>query len=204
MMWNVGLELTDVFGGDGEFRYESQEKVKVSRVRTKTMVKDSIGLAFKIGTEEELREKRMEPIATFRLRRDGTALLRLGGAHGKFWGALKQSAKELYQLGDDEFKRSYKSAVEMISVSPTWVMLETDEDFRVKGIPQMLKGRAGGMIVQHFDVIPKATAHIILNFPDLLERKVKRLLEHVQIGSHLNKRRTSINIMGVEPEGQQA
>ncbi len=201
-MWNVRLELTDVFGGDGEIRYEPVEEVKISRVRTKTMVKDSIGLAFKVGTEEEIREKKMEPIATFRLGEDGVAILRLGGAHGKFWGALKQSAKELYQLGDEEFKRSYKSAMEMISVSPTWIPLETDEDFRVEGIPQILKGRAGGMIVQRFDVIPRATAHVLLNFPDLLERKVKRLLEHVQIGSHLNKRRTLINIMGVEPEGQ--
>lgn len=202
MMWNVRLELTDVFGGHGEFRYESQEKVKLSRVRTKTMVKDSIGLAFTVGTEEELREKRMEPIATFRLGEDGTALLRLGGAHGKFWGAMKQSAKELYQLGDDEFKRSYKSVVEMISISPTWVPLDTNDDFRVEGIPQMLNGRAGGMIVQRFDVIPRATADITLTFPDLLERKVKRLLEHVQIGSHLNKRRASITVTGVEPESQ--
>lgn len=201
-MWTVDLELTDVFGGDGEFRYEPQEEVKLSRVRTKTMVKDSIGLAFKIGTEEELREKKMEPVATFRLGEDGEALLRLGGAHGKFWGALKQSAKELYQLGDDEFKRSYKTVVDMISVTPSWVPLQTDADFRVEGIPQKLQGRAGGMIIQRFDVIPKAAAQLTLNFPDLLENKVRRLLEHVQIGSHLNKRRTSISVTGVESEGQ--
>jgi len=35
-----------------------------------------------------------------------------------------------------------------------------------------------GVIVQHFDVIPKANAKVTLVFPDALETKMKKLLEH--------------------------
>ncbi len=190
--------MENVYGGDGEVRFEPVEKVTLNRIRTKTMVRDSIGVAVKLGTEEELRERRIEPISTFRLDEHGTPLMRLGGAHGKLWGALKSSAKQLYELGDEDFKRAYKSLVDMVSVSPAWVPLDTDEDFRLEGIPQVLKGRSGGMIVKHFDVIPKASAKVLLSFPDPLERKVRKLLDQLQLGSHLNKRRATITVEGIE------
>lgn len=198
MRWRVSLGLENVYGGDGEVRFEPVEKVTLNRIRTKTMVRDSIGVAVKLGTEEELRERRIEPISTFRLDEHGTPLMRLGGAHGKLWGALKSSAKQLYELGDEDFKRAYKSLVDMVSVSPAWVPLDTDEDFRLEGIPQVLKGRSGGMIVKHFDVIPKASAKVLLSFPDPLERKVRKLLDQLQLGSHLNKRRATITVEGIE------
>lgn len=199
MKWRLQLELEEVYGGDGHIRYEPREKVTLSRTRTRTKVRDSVGVAVQVGTEEEVKEKRLEPIATFRFDEDGAPMLRLGGAHGKFWGALKASARQLYELGDDEFKRAYKTAVNMILVSPVWARLSTDLDFAVEGIPQVLKGRAGGMIIQHFDVIPKAKAEVILSFPDALEGKVRKLLDQLQVGAHLNKRRATIKIEGVEP-----
>lgn len=125
MKWRLRLELEEVYGGDGHIRYEPREKVTLSRTRTRTKVRDSIGVAVQVGTEEEVKEKRLEPIATFRFDDDGTPLLRLGGAHGKLWGAIKASARQLYELGDEEFKRAYKAAVNMILVSPVWVRLNT-------------------------------------------------------------------------------
>lgn len=199
MNWRLRVKLEEVYGGDGEVRYEPREKVTLSRTRTKTMVKDSLGVAIQIGTEEEIKEKKLEPIATFRFDDDGAPMLRLGGAHGKLWGALKASARQLYNLGDEDFKRAYKAAMEMIIVNPTWVRLETDDEFTVEGIPQILKGSGGGMIIQHFDVIPSARAEIDLSFPDALETKVRKLFQQLELGSHLNKRRARIRIEGVEP-----
>ena len=202
MKLRLQLEMEEVYGGDGNVRYEPREKVTLSRTRTRTKVRDSVGVAVKVGTEEEVKEKRLEPIATFRFDEDGAPLLRLGGAHGKFWGALRSSARQLYELGDSAFKRAYKSAVNMILVSPTWARLETDQDFAVEGIPQVLRGTGGGMIVQHFDVIPKATTEVILTFPDALDEKVRKLINQVQVGAHLNKRRSTIKIEGIKPISQ--
>jgi hypothetical protein len=196
MKWAVELELRDVYGGDGEVRYEPREKVTLSRTRTKTMVRESIGIAVKVGTEEEIKEKKLEPIATFRFDEERDApTLRLGGAHGKLWGALKASAKHLYNLGDPDFKKAYKAAMDMITVSPVWVPLEVEGDIRVEGIPQVLKGSGGGMIIQRFDVIPKARVRVTLTFPDALEPKVEKLLQQLEMGSHLNKRRASIRVL---------
>lgn len=199
MNWRLRMELEEVYGGDGQVRYEPREKVTLSRTRTKTMVKDSLGIAVQLGTEEEIKEKKLEPIATFRFDDDGAPMLRLGGAHGKLWGALKASARQLYNLGDEDFKRAYKAAMEMIIVNPTWVHLEADDEFTVEGIPQILKGSGGGMIIQRFDVIPRARAEVDLSFPDALETKVRKLFEQLELGSHLNKRRARIRIEGIEP-----
>ena len=199
MKWEVELELEDVYGGDGELRYEPREKVTLSRTRTKTMVRDSIGVAVSVGTQEEIKEKKLEPIATFRLDEGDVPMLRLGGAHGKIWGALKSSARQLYDLGDVDFKKAYKAAVDMINVSPTWVPIETDQDLRVEGIPQVLKGIGGGMIVQYFDVIPRGIATVTLTFPDPLESKVRKLLNQLETGTHLNKRRTTIKVNNISP-----
>ena len=198
MKWGVEMLLENIYGGDGEVRYESKEMVKLSRVRTHTTLKDSIGVRVPFTTEEEIREKKLEAIATFRLAEDGTPMLRLGGAHGKLWGALKSCARQLYQLGDEEFRRTYKIVMDMITVRPSWVRLETEGELSVEGVPQVLKGPSGGMIVQNFDVIPTARATVQLSFPRSLEPKVEKLLEHLERGTHLNKRRTMITVKEVK------
>ena len=194
MKWEVELEMADVYGGDGINRYEPRDKVALSRTRTKTTIRQSLGVAVQDVTEDQIKEKKLEPIATFRFDENGDPTLRLGGAHGKLWGALKACARQLYDLGDPDFK-SYKAAVEMINIAPVWVPLDMDGDMRVEGIPQVLKGTRGGMIVQYFDVIPKAKVNVALVFPDALETKMKKLLGHLEIGTHLNKRRATIKVL---------
>jgi len=197
--WRISLELEDVYGGDGNLRYEPKEKVTLNRTRTKTMVRDSIGVAVKVGTEEEMRERKLEPIATFRL--DGeTPTLRLGGSHGKLWGAMKGAAKQLYDLGDEDFRKSYRAVSDMVMVSPAWVPLDVDGEIRLEGIPQVMKGSGGGMIVQYFDVIPKACASVVLTFPDVLAPRVRKLLSQLETGTHFNKRRAVIRIVEVRED----
>lgn len=198
MNWGIDMLLDNVYGGDGEVRYEPKEQVKLSRVRTRTTLKESIGIRIPVTTEEEVREKKLEAIATFRLDEDGTPMLRLGGAHGKLWGALKSCARQLYQLGDEDFRRTYKVIMEMITVRPSWIRLETDSELFVEGVPQLLKGPSGGMIVQYFDVIPRARASVKLSFPDSLEPKIEKLLTYLEKGTHLNKRRTMISVREVK------
>jgi hypothetical protein len=85
----------------------------------------------------------------------------------------------------------------MISVTPAWVPLQSDGEIRVEAIPQILKGAHGGMIVQYFAVISKATCAGMLAFPDALGPKVESLLKHLEIGTHRNKRRSAIRILGI-------
>lgn len=194
MKIELQLELTDVFGGDGELRYEEIEKVQLIRTRTKTFVRESIGLSVELTTQEDIKSKRLESVNTFRLDEEGRPLLRLGGAHGKFWGSLKAAAKQLYDLVDVDFKKSYKAVLDMVNVQPMWVPLDIEGDtIRIENIPQVLRG-GGGMIVQHFDAIPKATCKVYLIFPDKLKGKVEKLLNQVEVGSHFNKRRTMIKV----------
>lgn len=197
MKQDLTLELEYVFGGDGFVREEPKEKIGLKRTRTRTTTKTSIGIPIPEATEEEQKEMKMEPIHTFRME-NGVPMLRLGGSHGKLWGALKEAARQLYNLGDRDFAKGYTAIVDMVLVNPSWVKLETDgEPMHVEGIPQEMKGLGGGMIIQYFDVIPKATVHVQLVYPDALEKKVRKLLEQVQFGTHLNKRRTTIKILNM-------
>ena len=198
MKLKLEIELDEVYGGDGVTRYEPREKVTLTRARTKTMIRDSIGIAVPVKTEEEVKEKRLEPVATFRFDEAGNPTLRLGGAHGKLWGALKSSAKQLFDLGDPDFRKAYKAAVDMINITPVWTRLNADGDMRVEGIPQVLKGTNGGMIIQYFDVIPKARARVEVLFPDALETKVVKLMNQLEVGTHLNKRRSTIRVISFE------
>lgn len=193
MRTEIRVELRDVFGGDGELRAIEKERM-TRKKRTKTTIRDSIGVPVDVGTEETSRESQDDWVNTFRFM-NNKPVLRLGGAHGKFWGALKTAAKQLYELGDPDFAKSYKAAVDMITVDPAWVLLESKEPMRVEGIPQVMRGNAG-MVVQKFDVISKAEVNLILIYPDALENKVKKLLKQIQSGTHLNKRRTTIRILG--------
>jgi len=199
MKLRVQLELRDVYGGDGELRYEPKERVTLSRTRTKRMIRDSIGVAVQVGTEEELKEKKLEPIHTFRTDQNGDPILRLGGSHGKFWGAMKECAKQLWSLGDKDFSKGYYAILDMVIIKPVWIPLKIDGEIRVEGIPQEMKG-SNSMIIQHFDVLSKANAEITLHFPDAIESKVKKLLQQLEVGTHLNKRRAEIKILNITKE----
>lgn len=85
----------------------------------------------------------------------------------------------------------------MITVTPSWARLESDGEVSLEGVPQLLKGASGGMIVQYFDVLLTAHSTIQLSFPDPLETKVRKLLRHLEMGTHLNKRRAMITVKSV-------
>lgn len=192
MKLELELELTDVYGGDGEIRYEPKEKATTQRTRTVTTVRQSIGVPITDSTKRESKEARLEPINTFRFT-DGKPMLRLGGPHGKLWGSLKGCAKQFYDLGDPDFAKSYKAIIDMIQVTPVWVPLAVDGEVRVDGIPQILKGGAG-MVIQYYDVLPTARCKTTLTFPDVVTPKVRKLLAHLQVAPHLNKRRSMIRV----------
>lgn len=193
----VELELQDVYGGDGEVRIESTTKTTLKRRKNVSTVRDSIGIKMDDGTDQEKSETKEEPINTFRLNEKGELVLRLGGAHGKIWGAMKACAKQLKDLGDTDFTK-YTTLMDMISVSPAWVVLQTDGvKPHCEAIPQIMAGFGSHMIVQRFDVVSKAKITLDFIFPTEVERKVRKLLSQLEVGTHLNKRRSSIKVLNI-------
>lgn len=197
MKLRVELELQDVFGGDGFVRTETMTKTTLQRQKKEKAMRQSIGVEVTDGVDQVKIELKQEPVNTFRRDEAGHPTLRLGGAHGKLWGAMKACAKQLRELGDPDFNR-YSTLMDMVLVSPVWVALESNgEKIRCDGIPQQMAGMSRTMIVQHYDVVPKASTAVELIFPTQIKRKVEKLLRQLEIGTHLNKRRSIIKVLNI-------
>jgi len=199
MKLSLELELEDVYGGDGIQRTETMTKTTLKRAKKEKATRQSVGVEVEDGVDQEKSEEKVEPINTFRFDDKGRPIIRLGGAHGKFWGAMKACAKQLRELGNADFGR-FNSLMDMIQVSPVWTPLDVEGKVHTEGLPQMMGGMNKSMVVLYYDVIPKARTTIELVFPDEVEKKVKTLLSQIQVGSHLNKRRSIIKIAKMTAE----
>jgi hypothetical protein len=197
MRLSVEMELRDVYGGDGCTRIEPTTRTTLKRRKKTATTKDFIGATVEDGLDQEMSETKLEPIATFRMDEQKRPTLRLGGAHGKLWGALKGCAKQLKDLGDSDFNR-YSTLMDMVFVSPAWVPLETSgEAMKTEKIPQLMAGMTRSMVVQSFDVVGKALVKVDITFPDVVDAKVRKLLAQLETGTHLNKRRSVIRILNI-------
>lgn len=207
---NVELELTDVFGGDGAIRFVADEKQKLTRTKKTTQTKKSVGVAVSDELAEAVSETKQENIATFYTENgailgtaaatDSRPVLRLGGSHGKLWGALKSAAQRLRAQGNKNFT-AYYAIIEGVRISPVNVPLEIPADGRVevRQLSQELMGGRGGMIFPKSDVVSKCTVHVSLSFPDEFNDKVKMLMAEVcRSGGVFNKRRTQVVVKSVE------
>jgi hypothetical protein len=197
MKLKLRLELSDVYGGDGFTRFEQVEELRLSRSRRKVQVRTDVG----VPITAELAERRTEivdrEVQTFKRGPDGEYYLRLGGAHGKLWGALKESAEILKDI-DGTFK-SYSEITRLmrsVRVLPVWARLEDPDGIRLEKEPQILSGSKSSMINIYFDVISRAVCHVELTFPDPIEPKVRKMLKQLESINCLNRRRATIRILG--------
>lgn len=193
------LELSDVYGGDSEVRIEKQKEIKMQRTKKKTEKRADIGLSVSDNeTEEQSVEVIDKQIYTFRKDADGCPILRLGGSHGKIYGALKESALTLRMLGVSPFKSGYKQILNSIMISPVWVRLESENgsQMQVQQLPQILAGFKKTMIIQKYDVIPKCKVKIELAYPDVMDEAVQKMLKGLETMSLFNKRRATCKIVG--------
>lgn len=185
------LEITfrDVFGGDGNVRYEDQKVSKLERKKTTTRKKSDIGVSVESSMDEVTSELRKTEIQTFRYQ-DGYPVLRLGGTHGKLWGALEEARRTLNMLGDASFRN--KGITQSIQIQPVWVQLEPLGEIKTEMLPQILNSPGRPMVVQQYDVIPRCKVNVELIYPDSLSELVEKLLNQVKSMGLLNKRRATI------------
>ena len=195
------VELRDVYGGDGQTRMELVESTKLKRKTTTKQTRADLGVA---AGGEEMDESRVEEIEkdvhTFRLDENANPVLRLGGPHGKLWGAMKEAAGTLRLMKVAPFSSSYYGFIRSINVQPVWVSLKMNgESLRTETLPQLLQGRGGSkMIFQKFDVVPKCTAEFRIIYPDAFEEPVKALLKQLENCALLNKRRATMKILSMK------
>lgn len=190
-------ELRDIYGGDGITRTVKVKQEKLKRTRKNSQVRADIGVSVSDDEIEETHtEVRDNKIKTFRID-NNKPVLRIGGPHGKIWGALKDCASQLRLLGVKPFTSGYKSFMNMISVQPVWATLELNgSKIETTTLPQKLP--TGGMIFEQYDVIPKCNIIFELEFPDAYEETATLLLDRLQKTAFLNKRRASLKITKIE------
>lgn len=183
--------VRDIFGGDGNVRFIEVEQQKLTRTRSTKRTRSDIGITQESALGEVVSEKMNKEVYTFRFEGD-TPVLRLGGSHGKFWGALKEAKAVLYSaVGDTGFRA--KALLAPVQVLPVWVPLEVLEPMKVETLPQILNTGGGNtMITQMFDVIPKARFTLTLVYPEALDHKIAVLLDHLRTMSMFNKRRATV------------
>lgn len=199
MKLKLRLELDDVYGGDGFTRIERMEEVKLSRSKKNVRVRNDVGVPVTAEESERRTEVVEREVNTFRRDDKGNYYLRLGGAHGKLWGAMREAA-EILKDSEGVFKSFSEIGRLMrgVKVLPIWVRLENPEGIRLEAQPQILNGRRSSMITIHFDVISKCEASVELVFPDSMEARVRRTLKQLESINCLNRRRSTIKVLKEE------
>ncbi|HTT14816.1 MAG TPA: hypothetical protein VMG81_03435 [Thermoplasmata archaeon] len=199
MKWKVRLGLTDVFGGDGYTRPITVESKKLDRKKTRKLTAHNVGgLEVETSVGEEKMEQKEDVVHTFR-ELDGHRVLRLGGSHGKLWGALKDATEQLQTMGDEDFAvlSASRRLLGTVQIAPVWVPLEGD-GVRTEQLPQKTNGMHAAMFFPYFDVLESAKCEVTVAFPDALAPKMKKLLGHLESMSVFNKRRTTVKVVSVE------
>lgn len=213
MKLNLELKLSNVYGGDGFTRMEKVPEQKLRRSKKKTITRRDIGVPVESDVDELRTEIVERDVQTFR--KEGEDFyLRLGGPHGKLWGAMK-SAAEILKDSTGEFSSFAEivRAMRAINILPTWVKLEPVKSIQstrskprqtrpdttpiqttVETLPQVLSGARSSMIVIRYDVIEQCLAKVEVIFPDSLEKKVKAMLKQIEAMGCLNKRRATITV----------
>ncbi len=152
-----------------------------------------------ISTETEKKRTKIEPLFAFKIV-DDKPIVRFGGPYGKMAGASKEAGSMLYTLKDPLFKSAYKSVCKVINWFPQWITLENVSGIEISKIPQIMAGRSKSMIIQYYEVIPKCTATISIEYPEdpkNVTKKVKRLIEKMTTMPFGPKRRGEFRITNV-------
>ena len=190
------LKLENVYGGDGYTYIDQIEEVKLNRSKKRVTVRKDIGIPIETIREERKSEQIDVEVNTFRRDNDGKPVLRLGGSHGKLWGALREAGHLMYQVGEMNSKAEVDRILKMIRMEPDMVRLVTDgQKMKREILPQIMNTIGNSQVQMHYDVIPECTTKITIKYPDVFQEKVEKMLEYLQTMNCLNKRRASITIL---------
>jgi hypothetical protein len=190
------LKLENVYGGDGFVYLDTVDEVKLARSKTRVTIRKDIGVPITSEQEEKKTEKREIEVHTFKHDKKGNPLLRLGGSHGKLWGAIKEAGYMMYSTGEMPSKAEVNRIMQTVRITPEWVILNTDGTKMTREIlAQVLNTFGNSQVQMYYDVIPNCKTEISLKYPDVFKDKIEKMLEYFQTMNCLNKRRASITIL---------
>lgn len=193
----IMLELETVYGGDGFTYIDKIEEVLLNQSRKTVTIRRDIGIPITSVKQERKTKKVDVGVNTFKRDKDGNNLLRLGGTHGKFWGALKRSGLMMYEYGEIT-KADVLRIMEKIVVEPEWIKLEMNGcKMEREQLPQILNTHSyeTTQIIMHYDVIPKCTVTFAIKYPKIYEKQIEQMIEYLPTVTHFNKRKTKITFI---------
>lgn len=202
---HIVLRLTDIYGGDGFERPHTVEEVNLEESKTTITVRKDLGVPVERERERKQVTEKEVAVRTFKRDDDGTPMYRLGGTHGKLWGAMKEAAESMYDTGEIDLSLTAikERFMPVVQIRPQWVRLETpdDTDIELDVLPQMLNTQGSSMVEHYFDVIPEATAEVDIRYPEPYEPVVEQCLERMETMSFGNKRRGTLEVTDERPAG---
>ena len=194
---DVKLNMENVYGGDGFTYIDTIDEVSLNQSKKTVTVRRDIGIP--ISTVKEKRETKKTEVAVNTFKRDekGKPLLRLGGTHGKFWGAMKRAGMKMYDYGEIK-KIDVIRIMDSVLIEPEWVELELNGcKIQREQMPQILNTRSyeTTQVIMHYDFIPRCSATFTMKYPKLYEKQIVQMLDLLQTTTHFNKRRTKVTIV---------
>jgi len=193
----VRLKLENIYGGDG---FERPEILKVDVYGEKEkieVVRKDIGIPVESTKKTTKTREKEITIHTFKRDEDSTPLYRLGGTHGKLWGAMREAGYNMAETGKIKSKALVDRILRSVQIMPQWVKLEMQDGVEMQRdeLPQILAGIGKPMITQYYDVIPECEAEVTLRFPEEFEEIVMDLLDRAQSINFGNKRRGVLTLL---------
>lgn len=189
------MKLENVFGGDGFTYIDQIEEIKLNRSKKRVTIRQDIGIPIETIKEERKSELIDIEVNTFKRDDKGNPMLRLGGSHGKLWGALRNAGYMMYQVGEMKSKAETDRILQMIKFEPEWATLNANGlEMKREMLPQVLNTIGSSQVIMQYDTIPLCTTEITIKYPSLFKEKIDKMLEYLQTMNCLNKRRSTITI----------
>lgn len=190
------LKLENLYGGDGFERpttrkvdvYGEEEKVEITR--------NKLGAGIERTQQKRKTREIEETVRTFKTDDDDTKYYKLGGKHGKFWGALKEAGYLLYEMGEADSKVMTDRTLKAVNIQPKWVPLEIEDgtEMEIEEEAQQMSGPGNTQINLLFDVIPKCKAEVTMRYPEMFDERIERYLEIVQTLGFGNRRKGTLTV----------
>lgn len=199
----IDATLREIYGGDGQVRYQQMKHKKLKRERETKKAKSSMPeLESTRKTTEVITEIVDEAINTFKLE-NGKPTLNLGK---KIRGTLKSIGINYARMQHPLFPSITftKDIMSMINVEPNVTVLSNDKKWMENGnyhlaeSPQMLNSAGNPMITTYFDAIKEVKTKIIIKYPSTFDSQVRAMIHLLPTVKTLNRRATTIEINKVK------
>jgi len=198
----VSIELENIYGGDGQIRYEKMTKKVLERTKSRSKKKEHLNEQINRKESEIRTEEIIEPIKTFE-EKNGLPYFPIGR---KTLGVIKQATKNYARIKHPLFPSiSFgNDFMTMINVEPDYVILsnkknwKNNSNYELKESAQQMNALGNPMIVLYYDCIRNVKTKITVKYPSTFEKQIVALINILPTMRMFNRKATSMKINGVK------